>query len=125
MKPISIAFICLFVAVVSFSCKPKRHVQEFNLSRDQAIEIAKKSGGEIVNVIGDEGPYTNGVTHMGHLGVAGEIRSGEMGVGSSLGGHTLKYELDEEFYHMIHIFANDDGGGLLIGVKKTASTLRN
>lgn len=65
--------------------------------------------GEIVDVVGDNGPYRSDYIVYCNYGE---------GIGTdsaSKGGHKLEYPHEKEFYHMIHVYVNKEGGALLVG----------
>ena len=100
----------LFGAVGITSCK-RSETSAF--TKDEAIAQALEGGGELAEVIGDEGQYQYAYTFHTNYG---ESQPGDTD-GTSRGGHTMVFQQELDHFHRISVFENTEGGALLVGVR--------
>ena len=105
-------FILILVVTFSSSCR-KETKETFDLTRDEIIRSLELEG-EVVDIVGDEGPYISVATFYGNYG---NPEGSEWTEGVSRASHTLNYKIEENYYHTIHAYDNKAGGALLVGVR--------
>lgn len=115
MKGLSTSMLLFAILIVGCQTVPR----PFDLSIEQAKAKALESGpaGEIVDVIGDPGPYRF-VAKMGTSIAVKKTPTIERIQRFTYAGHSLNYpSATTEYFHTISLFKTASGGGLMIGTK--------
>ena len=99
------------------SCRSDNKAAKLELSKDEAIAMALRDGGEVVKIVGAHGPYEYAGSSYSNTG----INNGGWKEGMTRAGNSMDFEVEENFQHIIYAFDNTKGGSMLVGVRKELS----
>ena len=97
------------------SCKSDQKTS-FALAKAEILKELSAREGEVVEVVGDEGPFR----YCGYRSTAVGDSGGA--IGTSVGRHVLKYSFAPDHYYEIHKYENRSGGGLLVSRRISVPT---